>query len=73
MYSILICAALGVAIFLVLMLAFKLAWWGSLLIGLVVFTVAFFFLSRYVGNKIMAVFEQAGKDLQAQRFEKAIR
>lgn len=73
MYSILICAALGVAIFLMLMLAFKLAWWGSLLIGLVVFTVAFFLLSRYVGNKIMAVFEQAGKDLQAQRFEKAIR
>lgn len=73
MYSILICAALGVAIFLLLMLAFKLAWWGSLLIGLVVFTVTFFLLSRYVGNKIMAVFEQAGKDLQAQRFEKAIR
>lgn len=73
MYSILICAALGVAIFLMLMLAFKLAWWGSLLIGLVVFTVTFFLLSRYVANKIMAVFEQAGKDLQAQRFEKAIR
>lgn len=73
MYSILICAAFGVVVFLVLTLAVKLAWWGSLLIGLVVFTVSFFLLSRYVGNKIMAVLEQAGKDLQAQRFEKAIR
>ncbi len=37
MYSILICAALAVVVFLVMMLAFSLAWWGSLLIGLVVF------------------------------------
>ncbi|MCE1224937.1 MAG: hypothetical protein LWW87_00470 [Geobacteraceae bacterium] len=73
MYSILICAALGVVVLLVAMLGFKLAWWGSLLIGLVVFCVAFFFLSRYISTKLMAILEQAGKDLQGQRFEKAIR
>jgi len=73
MYSILICAALGVVVLLVAMLGFKLAWWGSLLIGLVVFCIAFFFLSRYISTKLMAILEQAGKDLQGQRFEKAIR
>ncbi len=73
MYSILICAALGVVFLLVAMLGFKLAWWGSLLIGLVVFCAAFFFLSRYISTKLMAILEQAGKDLQGQRFEKAIR
>ena len=73
MYSILICAALGVVVLLVAVLGFKLAWWGSLLIGLVVFCVAFFFLSRYISTKLMAILEQAGKDLQGQRFEKAIR
>ena len=73
MYSILICAALGVVVLLVAMLGFKLAWWGSLLIGLVVFCIAFFFLSRYISTKLMTILEQAGKDLQGQRFEKAIR
>lgn len=73
MYSILICAALGAVVFLVLAFAVKLAWWGALLIGLVVFSVAFFFMSRYISKKLMAVLEQAGKDMQGQRFEKAIR
>lgn len=73
MYSILICAALGVIVLLVAMLGFKLAWWGALLIGLVVFSLAFFFLSRYISKQLMTILEQAGKDLQGQRFEKAIR
>lgn len=73
MYSILICAALGVVVLLVAMLGFKLAWWGALLIGLVVFSLVFFFLSRYISKQLMAILEQAGKDLQGQRFEKAIR
>lgn len=73
MYSIFICAACGVVVFLVLALAVKLTWWAALLIGLVVFSVAFFFISRYISSKLMVVLEQAGKDLQGQRFEKAIR
>ena len=73
MYSILICAALGVVVLLVMYFALGLPLWGSLLIGLVVFCIAFFFLSRYISTKLMAILEQAGKDLQGQRFEKAIR
>lgn len=73
MYSILLCAALGLIVFLVLLLLVKLAWWGSLLIGLVVFSLSFFLVSRYISKKLMAILEQAGRDLQAQRFEKAIR
>jgi len=73
MYSILICAVLGLVVFLVLALVVKLAWWGALLVGLVVFSVAFFFMSRYISSKLMVILEQAGKDLQGQRFEKAIR
>ena len=73
MYSILICSAAGLLVFLVLLFAVKLAWWVALLIGLVVFTASFFFVSRYIGKKLMVILEQAGKDLQAQRFEKAVR
>lgn len=73
MYSILICAAIALLVFLVLMLAVKLSWWGSLMIALVVFSALFYFLSRYISKKLMTVLEQAGRDLQAQRFEKAIR
>jgi len=73
MYSILICAVCGVVVFLVLAFAVKLTWWAALLIGLVVFSVAFFFISRYISSKLMVILEQAGKDLQGQRFEKAIR
>ena len=73
MYSILICAALGLVVFLGAAVVFKLVWWGSFLIGLVLFSVAFFFLSRYISGKLMTILEQAGKDLQAQRFEKAVR
>jgi tetratricopeptide (TPR) repeat protein len=43
------------------------------MLGMVVFVASFFFLSRYIGNKLMAILEQAGRDLQGQRFEKAIR
>lgn len=73
MYSILVCAAAGVAVFLVLLLAFKLSWWLSLLIGLVVFTAIFVVVSRIIMKKVMEALEQAGKDLQAQRFEKGVR
>ncbi len=73
MYSILISAATGLAFFLVLLFALDFTWWGSLMIGLVIFSATFFFLSRYISTKLMAILEQAGKDLQAQRFEKAIR
>lgn len=73
MYSILLCAAAGLAVFLVLLLALKLSWWLSFLIAMLIFTAAFVLVSRIVMKKVMAALELAGKDLQAQRFEKAIR
>lgn len=73
MYSILICTALGTVVLLLLLLVLNLSWWVSLIIGLVVFSLSFFLLSRYISKKLMVVLEQAGKDLQAQRFEKAVR
>lgn len=73
MYSLLLCTAAGAATFLVLLLGFKLSWWLAFLVGMVVFTLAFVVVSRIIMKKVMAALELAGKDLQAQRFEKAIR
>lgn len=73
MYSIIISAAVSIAAFLLLFLLLNLTWWASLLIGLVLFTASFAIISRVVSKKLMAELEAAGKDIQAQRFEKAIR
>ncbi|CAH2030207.1 hypothetical protein [Trichlorobacter ammonificans] len=73
MYSILLCAALGAVIALISVVAFKLVWWWALLIALVISTVAFVVASRIIMKKVMAALELAAKDLQGQRFEKAIR
>lgn len=72
MYNILISAAAAVVVLVALLLA-KLPWWGALLIALVVFGGLFVLISRLVMKKVMAIIETAGKDLQGQRFEKAIR
>ncbi len=72
MYNILIAAAAGVAVLLIMLLV-KLPWWGALLIGLAVFIATFLILARLTMKKVMAAIETAGKDLQGQRFEKAIR
>lgn len=48
-------------------------WWGCALLFVAIFAVVFVSLSKMTMNKVMAVLETAGKDLQAQRFEKAIR
>ncbi len=73
MYSILLSVAAGVTVLLVLLLGFQLSWWISLMVGMVVFTAVFVVASRIIMKKVMAALELAGKDLQAQRFEKAIR
>lgn len=72
MYNILISAAVAVAALLIMLLV-KVPWWGALLIGLALFAGAFVLLSRATMKKVMAAIETAGKDLQGQRFEKAIR
>lgn len=75
MYNILISAAVAVAMLLIMIFALKLAWWGSLIVTLIVFAIVFVLLSRLIMKKVMVSMETAGKDLQAQppRFEKAIR
>ncbi len=73
MYSILISAAFGLLTSIILFFAFKLTWWGSFLIGLVLFAITFALISRYISKKLMDILEHAGRDLQAQRFEKSIR
>ena len=75
MYNILISAASAVAVLLISLFVLKLAWWGSLIIGLLVFSLIFIMFSRITMKKVMASIETAGKDLQAQppRFEKATR
>ncbi|MDD2853640.1 MAG: hypothetical protein PHY09_17280 [Desulfuromonadaceae bacterium] len=75
MYNILISAAAAVAMLLIMIFVLKLAWWGSLIVTLIVFGLVFVLFSRITMKKVMAVMEIAGKDLQAQppRFEKAIR
>jgi tetratricopeptide (TPR) repeat protein len=75
MYNILISAAAAVAMLLIMIFVLKLAWWGSLIVALIVFGLVFVLFSRITMKKVMASIETAGKDLQAQppRFEKAIR
>lgn len=73
MYNILISAGAAIAVMLILMFGFKLVWWGSFLIGLAVFAGIFVLFSRITMKKVTAAIEVAGKDLQGQRFEKAIR
>lgn len=73
MYTILICIAAALAVFLISSFVVTLSWWVSLLIALVVATASFALISRVMMKKVMAVLEVAGKDLQAQRFEKGIR
>lgn len=72
MYNILISAAAAAAVALIMLLV-KLPWWGALLIALALFAGVFVLLSRYTMKKVMAVVEAAGRDLQGQRFEKAVR
>lgn len=73
MYTILLCAALGAVIVLFSAMVLKLAWWWSLIVGLIIATAAFVLTSRIIMKKVMAILESAAKDLQGQRFEKAIR
>jgi tetratricopeptide (TPR) repeat protein len=73
MYNILIAAGTAVAVLLILLFGFNLAWWGALLISLAIFAAVYVVCVRITMKKVMAAMEAASKDLQAQRFEKAIR
>lgn len=73
MYNILIAAGAAVAGLLIMFVGLKLAWWLALLISLAIFAAVYIVCVRITMKKVMAAMEVAGKDLQAQRFEKALR
>lgn len=73
MYNILIAAGAALAALLILLFGFGLVWWGALMAGLTIFAVIYLVCMRMTMKKVMAAIEAAGKDLQAQRFEKGIR
>lgn len=73
MYNLLISAGAAVAVLLILLFSFKLVWWGAILIALACFSAVFLLFSRMTMKKVSDALEVAGKDLQGQRFEKAIR
>jgi len=73
MYNILISAGAAIAVLLILIFGFGMIWWGALLVALTVMAGVVFLLMRNAMQKLTDIFETASKDLQAQRFEKAIR
>lgn len=73
MYNLLIAGGAALVSLLIFVFGFNLPWWGGLMLGLTVFAVTYVVLVRVTMKKVMAAIETASKDLQAQRFEKAIR
>jgi tetratricopeptide (TPR) repeat protein len=73
MYNSLISAGAAIAVMLILFFGFDMAWWGALMVALAVMAGVLFLLMRNSMQKLTDLFEAAGKDLQAQRFEKAVR
>ena len=73
MYNLLISLGAAAVVFVILMFAVNVPWWGSLLVALSQFAVMYIFAMRYVMKKVSAAMESAGKDLQGQRIDKAIR
>lgn len=73
MYNLLISLGAATVTFVVLMFAVGLPWWVSLLVSFTLFAVCYLLMMRYVLKKVSAAMESAGKDLQGQRIEKAIK
>jgi predicted Zn-dependent protease len=73
MYNLLISLGIAAVVFVLLMFVASLTWWVSLLVALVLFAGSYLLLMRYILKKVSAEMESAGKDLQGQRIDKAIR
>lgn len=73
MYNSLISAGAAIAVLLILYFAVGMPLWGALMIAVTVMAGVLFWLMRNAMQKLTNIFEVAGKDLQAQRFEKAVR
>lgn len=73
MYNCLIAFGTATIVFAVLFFAADVSWWVSLAPAVLVFAVTYLLLVRMVMKKVNGIMEAAGKDLQGQRVEKAIR
>jgi len=73
MYNILISTGAGAAVMLLMYNVLEYAWWSSLICAVITMLSVLALLIRFVMKKVMAAMDAAGKDLQAQRIEKAIR
>ncbi|RQW88382.1 MAG: hypothetical protein EHM79_05925 [Geobacter sp.] len=73
MYNLLISLGAAAVVFVVLMFVAGLPWWISLLVAFSLFAISYLLLMRYVLKKVGTEMESAGKDLQGQRIDKAIK
>jgi tetratricopeptide (TPR) repeat protein len=72
MINLLLSLAAGLATTLAIRLGTEFGWAGSILPGLVAAVAAYLVLARRTTKKLEALFEGMQKDLQSQKFEKAI-
>jgi tetratricopeptide (TPR) repeat protein len=72
MINLLLSLAAGLATTLAIRLGTEFGWAGSVLPGMVAAVAAYLVLARRTTKKLEALFEGMQKDLQAQKFEKAI-
>jgi len=73
MYNLLISLGAAAVVLIALLLATGLPGWAPPLAALPVFAASYFLIARFVLKKVNAIMEAAGRDLQGQRIEKAIR
>jgi tetratricopeptide (TPR) repeat protein len=72
MYNLLISLAVGLAVALAIGFGTNVGWVGSIVPGAVALVAAYFGLARHTWKRLEAIFEEVQKELQAQRFEKAV-
>lgn len=73
MYNLLISIGSCIIVFLVLFFVFNVPWLISFLTGVAIFSAIYIIVARYITKKVTAIMEVAGRDIQGQRIEKAIR
>lgn len=73
MYNLLISIGVFALIMIALLLTTDLPVWGVFLIALPFMAASFLLIARMVLKKINAIMEAAGRDIQGQRIEKAVR
>ncbi|HSN91057.1 MAG TPA: tetratricopeptide repeat protein [Anaeromyxobacteraceae bacterium] len=72
MINVLLSLAVGLAVTLAIRVGTELGWIGAILPGFVAAAAAYVVLARRTGKQLEAIFDVVQKEVQAQRFEKAI-